>query len=57
MCNIELAAGGVDDVKKRDREYKVLLGFSKGLWNVLKEYKKKLEVLSSLFHCIWRFLS
>ncbi|XP_019155849.1 PREDICTED: kinesin-like protein KIN-6 isoform X2 [Ipomoea nil] len=48
----ELTAGGVDDVKKRDREYQVLLGFSKGLWNVLKEYKKKLEVAENEIHCL-----
>ncbi|XP_031125278.1 kinesin-like protein KIN-6 isoform X2 [Ipomoea triloba] len=48
----ELTAGGVDDVKKRDREYQVLQGFSKGLWNVLKEYKKKLEVAENEIHCL-----
>ncbi|XP_057794860.1 kinesin-like protein KIN-6 isoform X2 [Salvia miltiorrhiza] len=28
---------------KKDREYKVMQGLSKALWNVLKQYKEKLE--------------
>lgn len=30
---------------KKDREYRILQGFSKALWNVLKQYKEKLEVI------------
>lgn len=30
---------------KKDREYKIMLGFSKALWNVLKQYKEKLQVI------------
>lgn len=35
-----------DDIglAKRDREHKIMLNFSKALWNVLKQYKVKLEV-------------
>ncbi|VFQ69434.1 unnamed protein product [Cuscuta campestris] len=32
------------NTKARDREYHVLLGVSKAIWKVLKDYKKKLEV-------------
>ncbi|KAG6390632.1 hypothetical protein SASPL_148370 [Salvia splendens] len=36
--------GNVNNLKvKKDREYRIMQGFSKALWNVLKQYKEKLE--------------
>lgn len=32
-------------IVEKDREYRIMQGFSKALWTVLKQYKKKLEVV------------
>ncbi|XP_042036149.1 kinesin-like protein KIN-6 isoform X2 [Salvia splendens] len=38
--------GNVNNLKvKKDREYRIMQGFSKALWNVLKQYKEKLEAV------------
>ncbi|KAI3701174.1 hypothetical protein L2E82_45821 [Cichorium intybus] len=49
-CNINTEANKIQsfeksttDTLKRDRENHFLLNFSRALWNVLKEYKNKLE--------------
>lgn len=34
------------ELEKRNREQQIMVNFSKALWNVLKQYKKKLEVFS-----------
>lgn len=43
----KLTLKGNDSMLKvqKDREYKIMQGLSKALWNVLKQYKEKLEVL------------
>ncbi|KAK3007320.1 hypothetical protein RJ639_016736 [Escallonia herrerae] len=43
-----------DDIElaKRDRENQILQGFTKALWNVLKQWKKKLEVAESEINCL-----
>ena len=35
----------ITELAKRARENQILLNFSRALWNVLKEYKNKLEVI------------
>lgn len=36
------------DYNKKHREYQIMQGLSKAMWTVLKQYKKKLEVVCEL---------
>ncbi|CAH9142415.1 unnamed protein product [Cuscuta epithymum] len=40
------------NIEGKDRQYQVLLGFSKALWKLLKDYKKKLEVAENDIYCL-----
>ncbi|KAI3518072.1 hypothetical protein L1887_06447 [Cichorium endivia] len=58
-CNINTEANKIQsfettttDSLKRDRENYILLNFSRALWNVLKEYKNKLEASENEVHSL-----
>ena len=42
------------ELTKREREYQIMVNFAKALWDVLKQYKQKLEVLG-VFLCSFMY--
>ncbi|KAL3505414.1 hypothetical protein ACH5RR_035255 [Cinchona calisaya] len=44
--------GGPIQLEKRNREHHIMVNFAKALWNVLKQYKEKLEMAENEICCL-----